>query len=98
MIYEIPLQPKSQAFPININGTTLNLTFIWRASQYVMDIADSTNTPILQGIALTTGANLLEQYQYLGLPGAWYIISDDGLLNVPTYSDLGVTVHLMVVI
>lgn len=96
MLYEIPLQSNSQTFPININSVVLNLTIIWRSSQYILDIADSTGTPIVQGIALTTGANLLEQYAYLNLPGSWWVISDDGLLTPPTYSDLGQTVHLMV--
>ena len=97
-IQEIPLVPNSQQQPIIINNTTYNISVIWRDPfGYFLDILDSTNTPLIQGIPLVTGCDLLGQVKYLNIPGQWIVVSDDGTLTPPTYSNLGITTHLMVV-
>lgn len=72
MIYEIPLTPEPQRFSISIGATTYNLRFCWNENDiggWFMDIADDNENPILMGIPLVTGSNLLEQFAYLGIEG-----------------------------
>lgn len=98
-ILEIPLSPASQILSTTLNGVTYNLSVIWnvQASCWVLNIADTNQVPILSGIPLVTGANLLEQYAYMNFGGALYAITDSDLASPPTYSNLGITGHLIFV-
>src|ERR1700677_3277206 len=60
---EIPLTPINQTFPISLSGVTYTLTFQWRTpvGTWVMDIGDVNGNPLVSGIALVTGADLLAQ-------------------------------------
>lgn len=90
--YTIPLQPQPQKFSITLSGVTYNLTFLYRNAPmagWTLDIADSNNNPILQGVPLVTGANLLAQYAYLGFVGALWVQTQDDPDAVPTFSNLG---------
>ena len=98
--YEIPLQPTNQ----NIRISILNVTYIIRTyycdrenGGWVIDISDSGGNPILQGIPLITGADLLGQYEYLGLGFGLMVYSDGEHDDVPSFSNLGSTGHLYVV-
>lgn len=73
--YEIPLSPVPQKFNISLAGTTYRLSFVYRNGCYanwVMDIADNSGNAILNGLPLVEGADLLSQYQYLGLGFSLY--------------------------
>lgn len=93
--YEIPLKPGNQTLNINLNGTIYNMTIIWR-NGYVLDIYDVNNNPIITGISLVTGCNLIGQYQYLGIPEL-VIITDTTPDVVPSELTLGVSSHLAVI-
>lgn len=95
-VYEIPLTPAAQTFAITLAANSYVLTFKWNTVNvsWVMDIADVNNNPIISGIPLITGANLLEQYDYLEIGGALYCQTDNSPLAVPTYENLGVNGHL----
>ncbi|MBL0320451.1 MAG: hypothetical protein IPP74_14345 [Alphaproteobacteria bacterium] len=57
---------------------------------WVISIAETnTNTPIITGVALVTGVNLLMQFYYTGLTGdiVVYTKGDPGAL--PTFDSLG---------
>ena len=96
-VSEIPLSPQSQIVTVNIGNTTYILDIIWRDPYgYFMDINDKSNTPLVQGIPLVAGLDLLAQYQYLGIIGEWVILSDQIQNQDPTFSDLGVSVHLCI--
>jgi hypothetical protein len=56
---------------------------------WVLDIGDANNAPIIQGIPLVTGANLLAQYAYLGIIGALWVQTLSNPDAVPTYQNLG---------
>ena len=96
-VFEIPLRPTSQRLSVQLDGTTYILTVIWRDADqggWFMDMADSGSNPILNGIPLITGADLLKQYGYLGFGGKLFVQSDANPDDVPTYTDLGSTSHL----
>lgn len=93
--YEIPLTPNAQTFDVSLGGIDYNMRLIWNSISacWVLDIADASNNPLVRGIPLVTGANLLGQYAYLGIPGGLTVTVDDGI-GVPTYPGLGSTGHL----
>jgi hypothetical protein len=59
------------------------------AGSWVLDIADDIGNPILSGIPLVTGANLLSQYGYLGFGGGLYVMTTSDPDAVPTFENLG---------
>ena len=88
----IPLQAQPQTFSITLSGVTYNLTVQYRnvaMGGWILDIADSNNNPIAQGIPLVTGANLLAQYAYLGFVGALWVQTQSDPDAVPTFANLG---------
>jgi hypothetical protein len=92
--YEIPLNGRPQVFPITLAGNPLRLTFSYRDSQigmggWVMDVADSGGVPILCGVPLVTGANLLQQYDYLEFGGVLFVMTDGDQDAVPGFTTLG---------
>jgi hypothetical protein len=97
--YEIPLKPEAQEFDISLGGVTYHLLLTWNApnNAWNLDIEDSLQNPIVQGIPLITGADLLAQLEYLGLGGALIVQSDFDPNEVPNYGGLGSTGHLFFV-
>lgn len=96
--FEVPTGPQQQTQLLSLNGIVYRLTTTWcdPASVWILDIDDSIGNTILHGIPLVTGANLLEQYAYLGIGGGGALIvqsSNDPTL-VPSFSTLGSTGHL----
>jgi hypothetical protein len=95
--YEIPITPGTpQTFAISLAGVFYNLTLRWSTSMaaWFLDLADASNNPLLNGVPLVTGADLLEQYGYLGIGGKLVVQSDTDLSLVPSFSSLGDTGHL----
>lgn len=95
-VYEIPLNPAPQTFGIALAGTNYNLTVKWNTASlnWVMDIADANNNPILSGVPIITGADLLAQYAYMNFGGQLRAQTDGDLTAVPTYTNLGSAGHL----
>jgi hypothetical protein len=92
-IFQSPLQNAAQIFTITLSGTTYTFTIQYRnISQggWVMDIGDVNNNPIVQGIPLVTGVNLLDKYQYLGFVGGIYVQTTTDPDAVPTFTNLGI--------
>lgn len=102
--YEIPLFPSPQTMGVTLSGNTYNLRFLFRDSQgaypdtlpagWVMDISDVNQNLLVGAVPLITGANLLEQYAYLGINGGLYVGTDGDPEAVPTYQSLGAASHL----
>jgi len=95
--FEIPLTPSPQTFTVSLSGTEHRLTVQWRNADglgWVVDISDISGNPIIQGIPLVTGINLLEQYAYLGFNGVLWVQTTDDPDAVPTFDNLGVGSHL----
>lgn len=68
------------------------------AASWVLDISDVSNNPILQGIPLVTGGDLLEPFGYLNLGFQLIAQSDFDPSAPPTFDNLGTTGHLYVVV
>lgn len=96
MALEIPLIPAPQSFRVQLVGVFYSMSVRWNipAGAWVLDIADVDDVPIVAGIPLITGADLLEQYEYLGIGGQLIVQSDDNVDAVPTYANLGSIGHL----
>lgn len=96
-VFEIPTTPGTpQIKTIALAGVTYTLILHWcEPPQYwVLDIQDSVGTPIVSGLPLITGADLLNQYPYLGVGGMLVVQTDHDVDAVPTFSSLGLTGHL----
>lgn len=95
--YQIPLQGISESFVINLAGTNYTLTVKWNDSDdagWVLDIADASQNPIVCGLPLITGANLLSGLEYLGI-GVVLVVYTNGDANaVPTFDNLGTGCNL----
>lgn len=90
--FEIPLSAKPQTFKITLGGTDYRLTITYKNTDeggWVLDIADSNSVPIVSGIPLVTGCNLLEQYAHLGFAGRLWVQTSHDPDAVPTFTNLG---------
>lgn len=101
--FQIPLSGSPETFAIALNGTTYRLTVDYRAASeggWFLDIADSNGNPIVSGIPLVTGADLLAQYRYLGIAGnsGLYVANMAGGDAVPTFNNLGTDTRLVLVV
>lgn len=88
----IPLQAQPQAFSITLSGVVYNMTLKYQnvsMGGWVLDIADANNKPLLQGVPLVTGADLLRQYSHLGFGGALWVQTQSNPNAVPTFKNLG---------
>lgn len=96
-VYEIPLSPTPQRFSITLGGVQYRMTVQYRninEGGWIMDIADSTGSPIIQGIPLVTGIDLLAQYRHLGISGQLRVQTTSDPDAVPTFDNLGTDSHL----
>lgn len=94
---EIPLSAANQQFTITLAGNSLRMSVTWRALFWALDIMDAGGSPLVMGIPLITGADLLAQYRHLGLGFSLYVGCDDPTTENPTESDLGTNSHLYAV-
>lgn len=94
--YIIPLIPQNQTFTIALNNVTYTLTVKWNSFSncWILYIADDQGNAIVNGIPMVTGCDLLEQYAYLGIGGAFVVQSSNDVNEVPDYSALGSTGNL----
>lgn len=102
--FEIPLFSSPQTMGITFSGVAYNLRFIFRDSQgnypnilpagWIMDLLDVNQNLLVGAIPLITGANLLEQFAYIGVDGGLYVGTDGAPDAPPTYANLGTASHL----
>ncbi len=97
--YEIPLSSEPQTFQIALAGTTYTLTVWWNVvnASWMIDIFDASGNPIVTGIPMVTGADLMEQFQYLNLGFSLVAQTDNSPDTVPTFDTLGTTSHLFAI-
>lgn len=99
-VSEIPLSPQPQTlfsqFP---NGVTYQLRLLYEFTPddcWILDINDVQGNPILCGVPLVTGADLLAQYEYLDFGCSLYCTTDGNQFAVPKFYNLGTDAHLWV--
>lgn len=94
--FEIPLRNQAQRLTVTLSGVQVVLVVRWcpPLGAWVIDMYDSVDEPLLLGVPMITGADLLAQYEYLGIPGQLFVQSDDDVDAVPTFDSLGGLGHL----
>lgn len=99
-VNEIPFTSNPESFGTSLNGTAYTLTVKWNpfAEAWVLDIADNSGNALVSGIPIITGADLLAQYEYLGIGGKLIAQTDHDPNVVPTFQNLGSTGHLFYVL
>jgi hypothetical protein len=96
-IVELPLTAQPQILSLSLRGTTYRIKLAWNVSTqcWVIDLADQSDTPLLCGVPLITGTDLLRQFRYLGIGGQIVVISNQKPPDVvPSFDDLGITGHV----
>jgi hypothetical protein len=75
--YTIPLTPEPQSFGIVLGGKEYRLTVRWLEAQeggWHLDIQEPDNAaPIIMGMPLVAGCDLLEQFAYLEFGGELWV-------------------------
>jgi len=96
----IPLAGISETFRIALAGVAHRFTLIWRDDPggmggWFLDIADDSSVPIVQGIPLVTGADLLEQHAAdAAIAGSLYVQTIQNPIAAPTFDNLGTDAQL----
>ena len=90
--FAVPLQPNPQTMVISLGGTAYQLTLNYQNTEmggWTLDIADASGKPILSGLPLVTGHDMLEQYGYLNFGGELWVQTTSDPDAVPTFENLG---------
>jgi len=98
--YEIPTQSRPHQSQVTFpDGTVYNLRLIYIFDHdpcWLLDISDALGNPILCGVPLVTGADLLGQFAYLGFDVSMYAFTDGDTNAPPAWWNLGTTAHLLI--
>src|ERR1700676_1750065 len=97
--FEIPLTSGNQLVNIAIAGVSYNLRLIFCQTTEaeacsLLDINDANLVPVVCGIPLVPGADMVGQYQYLNFGFILYCFTDGNRDAVPTFANLGTSSHL----
>ena len=99
-VYEIAVSPQPQTFLVQFpNGVRYQFRIIYQFTPddcCLLDISDVAGNPILCGVPLITGADLLAQYAYLGFGCSLYVTTDGDTFAVPKFYNLGLGAHLWI--
>ncbi|CCW31078.1 conserved hypothetical protein [Xenorhabdus nematophila F1] len=88
-IVEIPLHAKNQRFDIQLGGINYRMQLQWRGcAEWILDIMHPNSEPIVSGLPLVFGVDILEQHRYLGFNGSLIFYCDD-LKNETNGEELG---------
>jgi hypothetical protein len=90
---EVPVTARPQTFTLTISSTVYTIKQYWLkpAQCWVLDFGDQSGAPLLCGIPLVPGINLLRQYQYI-IPGMLFVVTDDAIPDtIPDFTHLGIT-------
>lgn len=95
--YEIPLTPAPQSFLISLLGVQYRFTLRYQdtvAGGWTLDLATAAGVDLVAGVPLVTGADLLGQYEYLGVGVPLFVATDGNLDAVPLFGNLGTEARL----
>ena len=96
-IFELPLTGRPQYLSVRLVGVLYRLKLGWNipAQCWMLDWMTANGTPLLNGMPLVTGCDLLAQYEYLGIAGQLFAITDQTRGDMPPdYDGFGLTGHL----
>lgn len=89
--FPLPVSSSAQSFFVQLVNISYKITLRWNAVAiaWVMDIASQDEVPLVQGIPIVTGVDLLAPYAYLGIGGGIIAITEGDQDKVPTFDNLG---------
>ncbi len=96
-LFKIPLDNVPQRFAIELAGRSLVIVSQWNDEMpaWTVDIIDGdTEEPLIMCLPLVSGADLLAQHEYIGIPGQLIVYTDGDELSPPTLSNLGQEANL----
>ena len=98
--YLIPLQPQNQTFQVSLAGTLYTFTVRWNDMNqaWTLDLADANDNPIVSGIPVVTGEDLLAPFAYLNIGGKLIAQTTNDANAVPTRANLGSAGYLYFVV
>lgn len=91
-VFEIPLTSRAQKFAIVLASKRYWFSLRWNDAPlggWILDISDNASAPVVSGIPLITGTDLLAQYAKLGFGGRLFMLTDGDLDAPPTIANLG---------
>jgi len=91
-MYEIPLNPGNQKFNVRLNKKLYKFQLIFRAGQWFLDILDTAENPLIAGLPLVMGDNLLIQHQHM-IPGSLFVLNKHEA-ETQSFSDIGSNIKL----
>lgn len=90
MIQEVPLTADNQTFSVTLGGKSWYMRLLWRdVAGWILDIYDANNVPVLTGVPLIPGVNLLAQYPSLPFDGMLAVGVATEAPAYPTQVNLG---------
>ena len=89
--YEVPLTPEPQEFRLRLGAALYAAKLLWNpvAVAWVLDLATDAGQPVVSGIPLVTGADLLVPYKHLNFGGQLFATTDGDQDAPPTFTNLG---------
>lgn len=89
--FPLPVSATAQSFFVQLVNVIYKLTLRWNpvAVCWMLDIADSEEVALVQGIPVVTGTDLLAPYGYLGIGGGIVALTEGNPDAVPTFTNLG---------
>lgn len=91
-LYKIPLSTGNQKFTVQLNKITYKLQLIFRLNCWYLDVLDSSENPIISGLAMNPNIDLLEQHQHL-IKGS-FIATNSNKDESQGFFDLGSKIQL----
>jgi hypothetical protein len=91
-VEEFPLRAEAQQIQITLGGIEYTVRFGWGDTAdggWFIDMTDIDGVPLLRGLPLTAGEDVLQQVAYLGIPGEIRVQTHGDDLVEPTYANLG---------
>lgn len=97
--YLFPITPQqNQSYAINVNGAQYNIDLLFvdapdatnnQMAGWELSIYDQNSDPLVLGIVLVTGENLLGQYSYLGFNFSLFCYTAGSPSVPPSWATLG---------
>jgi hypothetical protein len=95
--FRIPLVNIPQTFDINLSNLPFKMKITWNDAMksWMMALLDgNTQDVLIESMPLVTGADLLEQFAYLQIPGQLIVFTKGGVTDEPTFDNLGADSNL----
>ena len=91
--YEVPVSPKPESFSLELANVGFKFTTAWcpPLSCWVISITLPDDTPVVMGIPVVTGVDLLAPYAYLGFGGGLIAQPLGDVDTPPTFENFGVS-------